>query len=233
MLLEAARDRKVARFIQVSTDEVYGSLGPKGYFTEETPLSPNSPYSASKAAADFLVRASHRTYGFPGIITRCSNNYGPYQFPEKLIPLMITNALEGRELPIYGDGLNVRDWIHVEDHCRAIDTIIHKGEAGEVYNIGGDNERTNIDIVKQILRIMGKPEDSICFVEDRLGHDRRYAIDSSKIRRELGWKDEIPFEKGLASTVQWYMECTAWWKKIKTGEYLKYYEATYGRRSKV
>ncbi|NIS67936.1 MAG: dTDP-glucose 4,6-dehydratase [Proteobacteria bacterium] len=233
MLMEAARDRKVARFIQVSTDEVYGSLGPKGYFTEETPLSPNSPYSASKAAADFLVRASHRTYGFPGIITRCSNNYGPYQFPEKLIPLMITNALEGKELPIYGDGLNVRDWIHVEDHCRAIDVIIHKGGEGEVYNIGGDNERTNIEIVKQILRIMGKPEDLICFVKDRLGHDRRYAIDSSKIRRELGWKDEIPFEKGLASAVQWYMECTAWWKKIKTGEYLKYYEATYGRRSKV
>ncbi len=233
ILLEVARDRKVERFVQISTDEVYGSLGPEGYFTEETPLSPNSPYSASKAAADFLVRASHRTHGLPGIITRCSNNYGPYQFPEKLIPLMITNAMEGKELPVYGDGLNVRDWIHVEDHCGAVDTVMHRGREGEVYNIGGNNEKTNIEIVKGILRIMEKPEDLIRFVEDRLGHDRRYAIDSSKIRRELGWDDQIPFEQGLADTVEWYMERTDWWKKIKTGEYLKYYEATYGRRTKV
>jgi dTDP-glucose 4,6-dehydratase len=233
ILLEAARDGKVGRFVQISTDEVYGSLGPKGLFTEKSPVSPNSPYAASKAAADFLLRASCRTYKFPAIITRCSNNYGPFQFPEKLIALMITNAMEGKELPVYGDGLNIRDWIHVKDHCRAIDTVIHTGREGNVYNIGGNNERTNIDIVKGILKIMGQPEDTICFVEDRLGHDRRYAIDSSKIRRELGWRDQIPFEEGLAKTVSWYMEHTTWWKKIKTGEYLKYYEATYGRRAKV
>jgi len=233
LLLEASRNSKVERFIQISTDEVYGSLGPEGYFTEESPLSPNSPYSASKTAADLLVGACFRTYGFPGIITRCSNNYGPYQFPEKLIPLMITNAMEGRELPVYGDGLNVRDWIHVEDHCRAIDTVIHKGKEGEVYNIGGNNERTNIEIVREILRVMGKSEGLIRFVRDRLGHDRRYAIDSSKIRRELGWSSQIPFEEGLGDTVRWYMDCSAWWKKIKTGEYLKYYEATYGRPSEV
>lgn len=232
ILLEAARNHRVGRYIQVSTDEVYGSLGPEGYFIEESPLSPNSPYAASKGAADFLVRASSRTYGFPGIITRCSNNYGPFQFPEKLIPLMITNALEGKELPVYGDGLNVRDWIHVEDHCRAIDNVIHQGREGEVYNIGGNNEKANIEIVRKILEIMEKPEELICFVEDRLGHDRRYAIDSSKIRRELGWTDQIPFEAGLADTVRWYMESPAWWKKIKTGEYLKYYETTYGRRGK-
>lgn len=233
VLLEASRSQKIEKFVQISTDEVYGSLGPVGYFTEESPLSPNSPYAASKTAADLLVRACCHTYGFPGIITRCSNNYGPYQFPEKLIPLMVTNAMEGKDLPVYGDGLNVRDWIHVEDHCRAIDTVIRKGRPGEVYNIGGASERANIEIVREILRLMGKPEDMIRFVADRLGHDRRYAIDSSKLRRELGWSTRIPFEKGLAETVRWYMECSDWWKKIKTGEYLKYYDATYGSRPEV
>jgi len=233
ILLEGARNSKVERFIQISTDEVYGSLGPEGYFTEETPLSPNSPYAASKAAADLLVRSFCHTHGFPGIITRCSNNYGPYQFPEKLIPLMITNAMEGKELPVYGDGLNVRDWIHVGNHCQAIDTVIRKGKRGEIYNIGGNNERANIEIVREILRLMGKSEDMIRFVEDRLGHDRRYAIDSSKIRRELGWSDQTSFEEGLADTVRWYREHSDWWKKIKTGEYLEYYAATYGRRPEV
>lgn len=233
VLLEAARKWKVEQFIQISTDEVYGSLGPEGYFTEESPLSPNSPYAASKTAADLLVRAFCRTYGFPGIITRCSNNYGPYQFPEKLIPLMITNSMEGEKLPVYGDGLNVRDWIHVEDHCQAIDTVIYRGQKGEIYNIGANNERTNIEIVRKILWLMGKSEDMIRLVEDRLGHDRRYAIDSSKIRQKLGWSNKTSFEEGLADTVRWYMEHSAWWKKIKTGEYIKYYEATYGHRSEV
>jgi dTDP-glucose 4,6-dehydratase len=233
VLLETARKWKVGRFVQVSTDEVYGSLGPKGYFTETSPLSPNSPYAASKTGADLLVRAFCRTYGFPGIITRCSNNYGPYQFPEKLIPLMITNAREGKKLPVYGDGLHVRDWIHVEDHCRAIDVVIQRGKEGEVYNIGGNNERTNIEIVRMILHLMGQSDDLIGFVRDRLGHDRRYAMDSSKIRAELGWKEEIGFDQGLAETVTWYMENSAWWKRVKTGEYLKYYEATYGNRSEV
>jgi dTDP-glucose 4,6-dehydratase len=227
-LLEAARHSKVQRFIQISTDEVYGSLGPKGSFREESPLAPNSPYAASKTAADLLVRAYSHTYGLPAIITRCSNNYGPYQFPEKLIPLMITNAMEGRQLPVYGDGLNVRDWIHVTDHCRAIERVIQKGRKGEIYNIGGNNERTNIEIVKEILRLMGEPEDRIRFVKDRLGHDRRYAIDSSRIRQDLGWTHRISFEEGLADTVRWYKDRSSWWKKIRTGEYLKYYEATYG-----
>ena len=231
VLLETALECKVKRFIQISTDEVYGSLGPEGCFTEESALSPNSPYAASKTAADHLVRAFCHTYGFPGIITRCSNNYGPYQFPEKLIPLMITNAIEGKELPVYGDGLNVRDWIHVTDHCRAIEIVIEKGEDGEVYNIGANNERTNIEIVRDILRLMDKPEGLIRFVKDRLGHDRRYAIDSSKIRTALGWGPQISFEKGLAETVQWYREHTSWWKRVKTGEYLKYYKATYGPAS--
>jgi dTDP-glucose 4,6-dehydratase len=231
VLLETSREFGVDRFVQVSTDEVYGSLGPEGLFSEESPLAPNSPYAACKTAADLLVRASHRTHGFPGIITRCSNNYGPYQFPEKLIPLMITNAMEGKDLPVYGDGLNIRDWIHVTDHCQAIDTVIQKGKSGEVYNIGGNSEMTNIEIVKKILGLMAKSEDMIQFVKDRLGHDRRYAIDSSKIRRELGWSCVRSFEDGLADTVTWYMECTEWWKKVKTGEYLEYYEANYGRQS--
>lgn len=190
-LLEASRREGIERFIQISTDEVYGSAE-TGYFTEETPLAPNSPYSASKAAADLMVRAYHRTYGLPVNITRCSNNYGPYQFPEKLIPLMITNALEDRPLPVYGDGMNVRDWLHVEDHCSAIDLVLHHGRDGEVYNIGGNNERRNIDIVRLILRELGKDESLIRFVEDRPGHDRRYAIDATRIRNELGWKPATP-----------------------------------------
>jgi dTDP-glucose 4,6-dehydratase len=233
ILLETARNAKVERFIQISTDEVYGSLGPEGCFSEESPLCPNSPYAASKTAADLFVRAYFRTFGFPGIITRCSNNYGPYQFPEKLIPLMITNAIEGRDLPVYGDGLNVRDWIHVADHCRAIDLVIQRGKAGEIYNIGANSERTNIEIVRQILKLMGKPEEMIRFVKDRPGHDRRYAIDSSKIREQLGWCNQISFEDGLAETVRWYAKEIRWWQKVKTGEYLTYYEANYGSRSEV
>lgn len=206
-------------FLQISTDEVYGSLGPAGYFTEETPLAPNSPYSASKAAADLLVRSYHHTYGLPVLITRCSNNYGPYQFPEKLIPLMITNALEGKDLPVYGDGLNVRDWIHVEDHARALDLVLHRGRLGEVYNIGGSSERTNLEIVRFILRELGRPESLIRFVQDRLGHDRRYAIDFSKIRNELGWQPAHNLEEGLKTTITWYIENRSWWERIKSGEY--------------
>ncbi len=213
-----------------NTDEVYGSLGPTGAFTETSPLAPNSPYSASKTAADLLVRAYHKTYGLPSVITRCSNNYGPYQFPEKLIPLMISNALEGNPLPVYGDGMNVRDWIFVEDHCRAIDLIMHKGKEGEVYNVGGNNEVPNIEIVKIILKRLNKPESLIKFVEDRPGHDRRYAIDSTKLRKDLGWDTLYPFEEAMDLTVRWYVENQAWWKKVKSGEYLKYYERMYGHR---
>jgi dTDP-glucose 4,6-dehydratase len=194
------------RFVHISTDEVYGTLGETGRFTEATPLAPNSPYSASKAGSDLLARAYFETYGFPAIVTRCSNNYGPYQFPEKLIPLMIANALDGKPLPVYGDGQNVRDWLYVGDHCRAVETVIEKGKPGEVYNIGGNNEMRNIDIVKLILSRLGKPESLIEFVKDRLGHDRRYAIDASKIRRELGWVPEVGFEAGLRETVDWYIE---------------------------
>ncbi|MGE5553685.1 MAG: dTDP-glucose 4,6-dehydratase [Betaproteobacteria bacterium] len=230
VLLEAARHRGIRRFMQISTDEVYGSLGPTGAFTEETPLAPNSPYSASKAAADLLVRAYHQTYGLDTVITRCSNNYGPYQFPEKLIPLMVTNALEGKELPVYGDGLNVRDWIHVRDHCRAIDLVLHQGRAGGVYNVGAGEERTNLELVRALLRLLDKPESLIRFVADRPGHDRRYAIDSTKIRRELGWRPEIPFAEGLRETVEWYGANRLWWEKIKSGEYREYYERMYGNR---
>lgn len=230
VLLEAARHRGVRRFMHISTDEVYGSLGPTGAFTEETPLAPNSPYSASKAAADLLVRAYHHTYGLDAVITRCSNNYGPYQFPEKLIPLMVTNALEDQELPVYGDGLNVRDWIHVRDHCRAIDAVLHRGRAGEVYNVGAGEERTNLEMVKAILGLLGKPESLIRHVTDRPGHDRRYAIDSAKIRRELGWRPEVGFREGLAATVEWYVEHRPWWEKVKSGEYRTYYEQMYGNR---
>ena len=209
VLLEAARKQWNGRysekmFIHISTDEVYGSLGAKGYFTETTPLAPNSPYSASKAGSDMLVRSYHVTYGFPAIITRCSNNYGPYQYPEKLIPLMITNAMNNLPLPVYGDGKNVRDWIYVDDHCDAIWTVLNKGKSGEVYNIGGNNEWCNIDIIKNILFILKKPESLITFVADRLGHDRRYAINALKIKKELGWKPKIVFEDGLLRTVNWY-----------------------------
>ena len=228
-LLEASRREGIERFIQISTDEVYGSAE-TGYFTEETPLAPNSPYSASKAAADLMVRAYHRTYGLPVNITRCSNNYGPYQFPEKLIPLMITNALEDRPLPVYGDGMNVRDWLHVEDHCSAIDLVLHHGREGEVYNIGGNNERRNIDIVKLILRELEKDESLIRFVEDRPGHDRRYAIDATRIRNELGWKPRYSFREGIRETINWYIRNRKWWENIKSGEYLRYYERMYGHR---
>lgn len=228
-LLEASRKHGVERFIQISTDEVYGSAE-KGYFTEETPLAPNSPYSASKASADLMVRAYHRTYGLPVNITRCSNNYGPYQFPEKLIPLMITNALENKPLPVYGDGMNVRDWIHVLDHCRAVDLVLHRGRVGEVYNIGGNSERRNIEIVELIVKELGRDESLIRFVEDRPGHDRRYAIDASKIRNELGWKPLYSFEEGIRETIRWYIDNRDWWENIKSGEYLRYYERMYGGR---
>jgi dTDP-glucose 4,6-dehydratase len=230
VLLEAARRYGVERFIQISTDEVYGSLETDGYFTEESQLSPSSPYSASKAAADLLALAYHRTYGLPVIITRCSNNYGPYQFPEKLIPLMITNALEGNPLPVYGDGLNVRDWLHVWDHCVALDLVIHQGKPGQAYNIGGNNERKNIEIVHRILKELGKPESLITFVKDRPGHDRRYAIDATKVKKELNWLPTYTFEKGLQETVNWYCNNRKWWQKIKSGEYRKYYEQMYAQR---
>jgi dTDP-glucose 4,6-dehydratase len=229
-LLDVAKHYGVERFLQVSTDEVYGTLGETGYFTEETPLAPNSPYSASKAGADFLVRAYHETFKMPTLITRCSNNYGPYHFPEKLIPLMIANALNDKPLPVYGDGLNVRDWLYVEDHCRAIDVVLHNGKLGEVYNIGGHNEKRNIDIVKLILQKLGKPESLITFVKDRPGHDRRYAIDASKIERELGWKPQETFETGIEKTIQWYLDNRKWWERIISGEYQKYYELQYEKR---
>ncbi|MGZ7445305.1 dTDP-glucose 4,6-dehydratase [Paenibacillus sp. TH7-28] len=216
-----------AKFVQVSTDEVYGSLGQTGYFTERTPLSPNSPYSASKASADMFVRAYHETYGLNINITRCSNNYGPYQFPEKLIPLMISNALEGKELPVYGDGMNVRDWLYVEDHCKAIDVVIHKGKSGEVYNVGGHNEKANIEIVKIILEELGKPESLIKYVDDRLGHDRRYAIDPQKIKDELGWEPTIMFDEGIRMTIRWYLNNQEWLDNIKRGEYTEYYKKLY------
>ncbi len=219
VLLDGARKYGIKKFLQVSTDEVYGTLGEEGYFTEETPLAPNSPYSASKAGADMLVRAYHETFGLNVSITRCSNNYGPYQFPEKLIPLMISNATEDKPLPIYGDGLNVRDWLYVEDHCRAIDIVLRNGKSGEVYNIGGNTEKTNIEIVKTILEKLGKPESLITFVKDRPGHDRRYAIDSSKIQKELGWTPKYSFETGMEQTINWYRDNQQWLNSIKTGEY--------------
>jgi len=228
-LLEAARKAGVERFLQISTDEVYGSLGTDGKFREDTPLSPNSPYSASKASADMLALSYFRTFGMAVIITRCSNNYGPYQFPEKLIPLLVTNALADKELPVYGDGLNVRDWIHVADHCRGIELVLHEGAPGNVYNIGADNERTNIEIVKVILKVLRKPESLITYVKDRPGHDRRYAIDATKAKRELGFSVTVPFEAGIAETVDWYVENREWWERIKTGAYMDYYARQYNR----
>jgi len=233
VLLEAARKvfpKQKIRIVHISTDEVYGSLGESGAFTEESPLAPNSPYSASKTAADMLVRAYYHTYGLSTFITRCSNNYGPYQFPEKLIPLLISNAIEDKELPIYGDGMNVRDWIYVEDHCRALDTVLHHGKEGEVYNIGGQSEKPNLEVVKTVLDQLGKPHSLIRFVKDRPGHDRRYAMDISKIERELGWNPTVSFEEGIRRTVEWYKTHQEWWRKIKTGEYLEYYERMYGKR---
>lgn len=230
VLLDAAKKYGVRKFVQVSTDEVYGTLGATGLFTEETPLEPNSPYSASKAGGDLLVRAYHETFGLPINITRCSNNYGPYQFPEKLIPLMISRALNDQQLPIYGDGLNIRDWLYVEDHCSAIDLVIHQGVNGEVYNIGGNNERTNIQIVKTILAELGKPESLMTFVQDRPGHDRRYGIDPTKLTNELGWSPKHNFESGIKETIQWYLNNREWWTRIQSGVYQEYYEKQYGSR---
>ncbi|MCL1789752.1 MAG: dTDP-glucose 4,6-dehydratase [Peptococcaceae bacterium] len=220
--------RPGVKFLQVSTDEVYGALGPTGLFTEESPPAPNSPYSASKAAADLLARAYAHTYGIPLNITRCSNNYGPYQFPEKLIPLMINNSLHNTPLPVYGDGLQIRDWLHVEDHCNAIAEVLERGRVGEIYNIGGNCERANLDIVKTILRILDKPESLISHVKDRPGHDRRYAIDNTKITTELEWRPAYTFDAGLRDTVEWYLDNTAWLERITSGEYMDYYGKTYG-----
>jgi dTDP-glucose 4,6-dehydratase len=226
-LLTLARLCKVSRFIQIGTDEVYGSLGSEDYFRETTPLDPSSPYSASKASADLLVLASFRTYQQPVMVTRCSNNYGPYQFPEKLIPLMISNASQDLPLPIYGDGLNIRDWLYVEDHCRAIDLVLHHGEPGEVYNIGGNNERQNLEVSRIILHTLHKPDTLLSFVKDRLGHDRRYAIDASKITSKLGWKPHVPFETGIQDTIRWYQQNLWWVEDIQSGEYLHYYDKQY------
>jgi dTDP-glucose 4,6-dehydratase len=233
-LLEKARAAGVKRFLHVSTDEVYGDLGPDDpAFSEETPIQPRSPYSASKAGSDHLVRAWFETYHFGTLITRCSNNYGPYQFPEKLIPLMILNAMTDTPLPVYGDGMNVRDWIHVEDHCAAIERVLEAGREGEVYNVGGRSERHNIDIVRAILAALGKPESLIRFVADRPGHDRRYAIDDRKIERELGWTRSRKFEDGLRATIDWYRANEVWWRAIKSGEYTSWYERNYAGRGEA
>lgn len=213
-LLEVAKKYNIEKYFQISTDEVYGSLGKTGFFTEKTPLSPNSPYSASKASADLLVMAYHHTFGLPVNITRCSNNYGPYQFPEKLIPLFITNLLNNKQVPLYGDGLNIRDWLFVEDHCSAIDTVLHKGKNGEIYNVGGNNEKTNRYITETVLKHLGKDESSIKYVKDRLGHDRRYAIDATKIKNELNWQPAYKFEDAIIKTIQWYLDNKNWWKPL-------------------
>jgi len=220
---------QIKKYIQISTDEVYGTLGKTGYFTETTPLASNSPYSASKAGADLIVRAYNETFDLPVNITRCSNNYGPYQFPEKLIPLMINNALNNKKLPVYGDGKNVRDWLHVYDHCSAIDLVLHKGKIGEIYNIGGNNEKENIEIVKLILKYLKKSEDLIEYVEDRLGHDRRYAIDSTKIQEELAWEPKYTFEVGIEETIEWYLANENWLNSVISGDYISYYEKMYGK----
>lgn len=233
VLMDACRKYGIKRYHQVSTDEVYGDLPldrPDLFFTETTPLHTSSPYSASKASADLLVLAYHRTYGLPVTISRCSNNYGPYHFPEKLIPLMIINALHDKALPVYGDGANVRDWLYVEDHCSAIDLIIRNGREGEVYNVGGHNEKSNLDVVKIILKALGKSEDLITFVKDRPGHDRRYAIDPTKIHNELGWLPQTKFEDGITKTIEWYLANKDWWQEIISGEYQNYYEKMYKNR---
>jgi dTDP-glucose 4,6-dehydratase len=230
VLLDAARRAGVQRFIQVSTDEVYGSLEGAGSFDESSPLRPSSPYSASKAAADLLALSFWTTYRLPVVVTRCSNNFGPYQFPEKVIPLFVTNALAGLPLPLYGDGLNVRDWIHVEDHCAALDIVLRRGRAGDVYNIGAANERTNREVTELILRELGKPLALIRYVTDRPGHDRRYAVDARKLQADLGWQPSCTFETALRRTIQWYREHAAWWQHIKSGDYLSYYERMYGER---
>ncbi|MFD4705111.1 dTDP-glucose 4,6-dehydratase [Gottfriedia sp. NPDC058432] len=230
VLLDASKAINVKKFVHVSTDEVYGDLDfdPTTFFTEDTPLQPNSPYSASKASSDLLVRAYHETFGFPMNITRCSNNYGPYHFPEKLIPLTISRVLNGQKVPVYGTGENIRDWLHVYDHCSAIDLVMHKGENGEVYNVGGHNERTNLEVVKQIISTLGKSQDLIQFVQDRLGHDKRYAIDPSKLER-LGWKPTYNFDTGIVQTVQWYVDNKEWWETIVSGGYKQYFEKQYGK----
>jgi dTDP-glucose 4,6-dehydratase len=228
--LEAARRYEVEKFLQISTDEVYGSLGSTGLFTELTPISPNSPYSSSKAAADLAALAFYHTYGLPVVVTRCSNNYGPLQFPEKLIPLMIINAMSNKKLPVYGDGLNVRDWIYVIDHNKAAELVFEKGIPGEVYNIGASREMTNIEIVKLILSKLGKSEELIQYVKDRPGHDRRYAIDSSKIREQLGWVPEFQFEDAMNNTINWYLANRNWWERIISGEYQNYYNEQYNNR---
>jgi len=230
VLLETARKYEVEKFLQVSTDEVYGSLGTTGLFTEKTPIAPNSPYSSSKASADMMALSFWHTYGLPVVVTRCSNNYGSYQFPEKLIPLMIINALYDKNLPVYGDGMNVRDWIYVIDHNKAVQLVLEKGKPGEVYNIGASNELPNIEIVKLILKALGKGENLIKYVTDRPGHDRRYAIDSSKIRTELGWKPEFEFAEAIERTIDWYVRNKTWWERIISGDYQKYYEQQYGNR---
>lgn len=233
VMMDACRKYGIQRYHQVSTDEVYGDLPldrPDLFFTEETPIHTSSPYSSSKAGADLLVLAYHRTYGLPVTVSRCSNNYGPYHFPEKLIPLMISRALADEELPVYGNGENVRDWLHVSDHCEAIDLIIHKGRVGEVYNVGGHNERTNLEVVKTILRALNKPESLIRFVTDRPGHDRRYAIDPTKLETELGWKPKYTFDTGIEQTIDWYLNNREWWEHIISGEYANYFDKMYGER---
>ena len=232
-LLEQSRRSGVSKFIQISTDEVYGSLGADGAFREDTPIDPSSPYSASKASADLWVLSYFKTYGFPGLVTRCTNNYGPYQFPEKLIPVLITNAMEDRSLPIYGDGLNVREWIYADEHSRAVLMALDRGRPGEVYNIGSGHEKTNLDVVREVLRVMGKPESLIKFVKDRPGHDRRYAIDCSKIQKEWGWKSEVDFGAGLAETVAWYLSRLDWIQGIKDASYLSYYDRMYTHRDET
>ncbi|MBN2244156.1 MAG: dTDP-glucose 4,6-dehydratase [Acidobacteria bacterium] len=232
-LLELCRRKKVRRYLQISTDEVYGSLGDGNAFTEDTPLAPNSPYAASKASADLLVRSYFRTHGFPAIITRCSNNYGPNQFPEKLIPLFISNAMNAMPLPVYGDGLYVRDWIHVRDHCAAIDAVLRNGKAGEVYNIGARQEYPNLEVARRILKELGRDESLIAFVEDRPGHDRRYAIDPAKMEGRLGWRPRIAFEDGLRETIDWYRSNPEWVAHVRSGEYLTYYDRMYEDRGRT
>jgi dTDP-glucose 4,6-dehydratase len=232
VLLDAARKHGVARFVQISTDEVYGSLGATGKFSEDSPLRPNSPYAASKSAADLLVRAYFRTYGLPAIVTRCSNNYGPYQFPEKIIPFFVTLLTQDKQVPVYGDGMNVRDWIHVDDHSRAVEAVLLRGKPGEVYNVGGGNERTNIEITKLLLAAMGKPESFLKFVPDRPGHDRRYSIDDTKIRTELGVSPRVPFEEGIRETVRWYLENEPWWRAVQSGEYLSFFDRWYRQKGR-
>lgn len=232
VLLNCSRNAGVSRYVQISTDEVYGSLGPTGRFTESSPLDPSSAYSASKTAGDLLVLATGKTHGYDVCVTRCSNNYGPYQFPEKLIPLFVTNALNDQPLPLYGDGKNVRSWLHVDDHSRAIMSVIMKGRSGEVYNIGGapESEKENIEVTQKILEILEKPATLVRHVEDRLGHDRRYAVDYTKVKEELGWEPQVTFEQGLIDCIRWYQENESWWRAIKSGEYLKFYEQYYGER---